>query len=245
MRLVRTVNAETLNLLKRWEGLVLYAYDDADGSTPKKRIMPGDTVRGVLTIGWGHTATVRPGMEITEAEAHNLFLKDLAPCERAVERAITVPLTDGQFGALVSFVFNLGTSMRPGAPLFNIAKTLNTGDYAGAIRRMQLYNKTRDRKTGRLVLSEGLVNRRQAEAGLWARGSQVAGRTQVAEAGTNLKEAATTNTGVGAAAVAASVATAAPAIAALQGLDWRVAVTLVVVAAVAYGAVLLWRTKRG
>ncbi len=243
MKIVRTVNAETLNLLKRWEGLVLYAYDDADPSTPKKRIMPGDPVKGVLTIGWGHTATVRPGMEITEAEAHNLFLKDLAPCERAVERAITVPLTDGQFGALVSFVFNLGTSMRPGAPLFNVAKTLNTGDYAGAIQRMQLYNKVR--VGGRLVVSPGLVNRRQAEAGLWARGSQVAGRTVAAEAGTNLKEAATTSTGVGAAAVAASVATATPAIAALQGLDWRVAVTLVVVAAVAYGAVLLWRTKRG
>lgn len=134
--MARRANAETVALLKRWEGFVPYAYDDADGSNPKKRIMPGDSVKGTLTIGYGHTRTVKPGMEITEAQAHDLFLEDLRPCERAVEHHITVPLTDGQFGALVSFVYNLGTTYRPGSPLHNVAKTLNAGDYDGAIRRM-------------------------------------------------------------------------------------------------------------
>ncbi len=239
----RTANAETIALLKRWEGFVPYAYDDADGSMPRKRIMPGDSVRGVLTIGYGHTATVQPGMEITEAEAHELFLRDLRPCERAVEMNINVPLTDGQFGALVSFVYNLGTSFRPGSPLHNIAKTLNAGDYDGAIRRMMLYNK--QRINGRLVVVPGLVNRRQAEAGLWARGSHVASKNVQAEAGVQMKEAATTNTGVGAGAVAASVAAVTPVVAALQGLDWRVGVAIVGAAFLAYLGVLIWRSRRG
>ena len=69
---------------------------------------------------------------------------------------------------------NLGHSTAPGKPLANIAAVLNRADYDGAIRRMGLYVK--QRQHGRLVTVPGLVNRRAAEAGLWARGELVASR---------------------------------------------------------------------
>ena len=45
---------------------------------------------------------------VTQAEATDLLRKDVRIAERAVLRLISVPLTDGQFDALVSFTFNLG-----------------------------------------------------------------------------------------------------------------------------------------
>jgi len=46
--------------------------------------------------------------EISETEAEKLLRKDVESAERAVLRLVNVPLTDGQFDALVSFNFNLG-----------------------------------------------------------------------------------------------------------------------------------------
>ena len=124
----RRISAEALDLLKRWEGCILHAYDDADPARPPRFVQPGDPVRGTLTIGYGHTRTVQPGQRITLAEAERLLLEDLASVEAAIARSVTVPLTDGQHGALVSFAFNLGHSTAPGKPLANIAATLNRGD---------------------------------------------------------------------------------------------------------------------
>ena len=98
----------------------------------------------------------------------------MAPVEAAISRSVTVPLTDGQHGALVSFAFNVGHSTVPSSSLANIASMLNRGDYDGALRRMGLHVK--QRQNGRLVTVPGLVNRRAAEAGLWARGEFVASR---------------------------------------------------------------------
>ncbi|MBK8208641.1 MAG: lysozyme [Rhodospirillales bacterium] len=43
-----------------------------------------------------------------EDEAEDLLRRDASIAERAVLHLITVPLTDGQFDALASFVFNVG-----------------------------------------------------------------------------------------------------------------------------------------
>lgn len=65
---------------------------------------------GVLTIGYGHTGDkVFEGMVITESRAEELLAQDLEWAERAVIRACNpLPLTQGQFDALVSLVFNIG-----------------------------------------------------------------------------------------------------------------------------------------
>ncbi|MBR0669980.1 lysozyme [Neoroseomonas soli] len=232
----RRISTEALDLLKRWEGCVLHVYDDADPARPPRFIQPGDAVRGTLTIGYGHTRTVRPGQRISEAEAKRLLLEDLAPVEAAIARSITVPLTDGQHGALVSFAFNLGHSTAPGKPLANIAATLNRGDYDGAIRRMGLYVKQRQHR--RLVTVPGLVNRRAAEAGLWARGEFVAGR--------HVAPAAPPTAGAEAAKLggyAAAAATAAPALQALAGVPVSIGVALVVAVAAVAVTILLRRER--
>lgn len=62
---------------------------------------------GVWTIGIGHTQGVRQGQKITEAQALQLLRGDLLPCEQCVDD-LGVCKTQGQFDALVDFVFNLG-----------------------------------------------------------------------------------------------------------------------------------------
>jgi lysozyme len=239
--MARKVNAEGLALLKRWEALVLYAYDDKDRSSPKKFIEPGMSVAGTLTIGWGHTRTVRPGMRITREKAEELFLADIAPVEAAVARIVKVPLTDGQFAALVSFAFNLGHATSPGTPLANIAEVLNRGDYAGAIARMGLYNKQRNRATGKLETVSGLVNRRAAEAGLWVRGDFVASAAVPAEA-PPAPPAPVADAGK-AGGIAAAAAAAAPFVTSLAGMPPAIAYALIG-AVVFLAAIWLLRRQR-
>ncbi|MCA8830184.1 lysozyme [Hymenobacter pini] len=64
---------------------------------------------GVLTIGVGHTGPdVKAGQTITRERSQQLLTYDLQRFEAAVNSLVTVPLTQNQFNALVSFAFNLG-----------------------------------------------------------------------------------------------------------------------------------------
>ena len=62
------------------------------------------------TIGYGHVVKNDEDFSagIDEAQAEELLRQDAQIAERAVLRLINVPLTDGQFDALVSFTYNLG-----------------------------------------------------------------------------------------------------------------------------------------
>ena len=152
--MTRTVSGYSLEKLKQWEGLRLTAYKDSVG---------------VLTIGYGHTgADVKPGMTITNARADELLRGDLRTAERAVDSSVTVPLSDNQFGALVSFVFNVGSGAFKGSTLL---KKLNAGDYDAVPAELARWNK--GTVGGKKVVIPGLVNRRAAEIGLWATGAFV------------------------------------------------------------------------
>lgn len=148
--MTRRINQGSLDKLKKWEGLKLKAYRD---------------VAGVLTIGYGSTGMhVKSGMVISEKQAETLLKKDLDRFEKAVDESVNVPLTDNQFGALVSFSFNVGVTAFKGSTLL---KKLNAGDYDSVPVQLSRWN-----KAGGAVV-QGLVNRRAAEAGLWAAGSFV------------------------------------------------------------------------
>lgn len=93
-----STSARALAIIKKAEGEELTAY-----------YCPA----GVPTIGYGHTKTVSKSdvqrkKTITKAEAERLLRADLTGFERDVAKLVKVPLTDDQFGALVSFAYNLG-----------------------------------------------------------------------------------------------------------------------------------------
>lgn len=141
----RRINEEGLALIKEYEGLHLTAYQ-----------CPGR----VWTIGYGHTRTTLPFMKITKEEAEDLLREDVAVAERAVCRLVEVPLSDNQFAALVSFVFNVGIGNMERSTLL---KLLNRGWYDQVPAQLTRWNKIAGETLG------GLVRRRAAEAALWRR----------------------------------------------------------------------------
>ena len=126
-------------LIKSFEGLELEAY-----------LCPAD----IWTIGYGHTGNVKEGDSITKSEAESLLDKDLQTFRNGVKRLVKVPLNENQFGALVSFAYNLGLGSLQSSTLL---KMLNAGDYTGAADQFLRWN-----KSGGKVLT-GLVRRREAE----------------------------------------------------------------------------------
>jgi lysozyme len=92
--IVRQCTENAIELIKHFEGLYLKPY-----------ICPA----GFKTIGVGHVMLRGENFDkITEDQALDLLRKDLLLSERSVCRLIRVPLTNGQYDALVSFTFNLG-----------------------------------------------------------------------------------------------------------------------------------------
>lgn len=126
-------------MIKDHEGLRLKAYADPVG---------------VWTIAWGHTRRVYPGQTITKEQAEALLRDDLADAEACVHRNVTVSLTQGQFDALVSFVFNLGCGALRRSSLL---RHLNAGEYEKAAQQFPRW-----KHAGGQVL-RGLVRRREDE----------------------------------------------------------------------------------
>ncbi|MBB5073452.1 GH24 family phage-related lysozyme (muramidase) [Bartonella callosciuri] len=66
---------------------------------------------------------VHKDMQITEKESKKILCQDLKQFESVVEKTVTVPLTDEQFIALVSFSYNVGTeAFRRSTLLKNLMK---------------------------------------------------------------------------------------------------------------------------
>jgi len=147
-----------LQLLKEWEGCILNPYRDQ---------------AGLLTIGVGHLLTrseltsgkiiikgvpVKYGGGISNEQAMDLLAQDVLPAERAVMDGVIVPLTQNQFDALVSFVFNCGVGAFHGSTL---RKELNQGLYANVPFQLRRWN----RAGGEIC--DGLIVRRRQEIKLW------------------------------------------------------------------------------
>lgn len=137
-----------VEILKRFEGLELEAYQD---------------IAGIWTIGYGHTGPdVEPGMKISERDAEALLRSDLKPREQAVSSAVKVQLNQNEFDALVSLVYNIGAAaFRSSTAL----KRLNRNDRVGAAEALTWWNKATVGGVLREVL--GLTRRRAAERALF------------------------------------------------------------------------------
>ncbi|MBM6595562.1 lysozyme [Microvirga pudoricolor] len=97
-------------------------------------------------------------MKITKAQADDFLYQDVEDSEKAVSRMVKVPLTQGQFDALVCFVFNLGAGALQKSTLL---RKLNRKDYDGACAEFDLWINA----GGKPLL--GLKRRRDAEQELW------------------------------------------------------------------------------
>lgn len=143
MKCEPTLNQATLDLIKEYEGIRLTAYRDPVG---------------VWTIGYGHTKGVKKGQVITQEEANQLLKDDLKEAQAGVERLVTVKLTDNQYGALVSFVFNLGAGALARSTLL---RELNQKDYESAAGQFKHWVNAGGKRLN------GLVRRRDAERKLF------------------------------------------------------------------------------
>lgn len=97
------ISGKGLDLIKSFEGFSAVAYID---------------VAGRKTIGFGHL--VKTGEvfgAVSSVEATALLARDVETAERCVGNLIKVPLTQNQFDALVSFVYNLGCSSLMGTKI--------------------------------------------------------------------------------------------------------------------------------
>jgi lysozyme len=140
------ISAYGLDQIRKHEGLRLVAYQD---------------VAGVWTIGYGHTTDVHSGQTIDRQTAEAMLALDVGTAADAVRRNVRVPLTQGQFDALVSWVFNLGEGKLATSTLL---KRLNDGDYAGAAAEFSRWVMAGGFK------QPGLVARRQVERTMFESG---------------------------------------------------------------------------
>jgi len=138
-------SAAGMELLKRSEGYRNRVYLD---------------VAGLPTIGYGHRLLHSDSFPngIDEPQATNLLACDVRDAEQAVQRMVKVPLTQGQFDALVDFTYNLGATRLAASTLL---KSLNAGRYDDAAEQLLRW----DHAGGREYAA--LKARREAEVELW------------------------------------------------------------------------------
>ena len=97
-------------------------------------------------------------MRVSEKEAEILLKDDIKIFERAVNRLVTVPLTENQFSSLVCFTFNVGSKNLSTSALLTL---LNRGWYEQVPAQLLRWNRAKGEVLG------GLARRRAAEAKLW------------------------------------------------------------------------------
>jgi lysozyme len=140
------LSAAGLELLKRSEGFRERAYSD---------------VAGFSTIGFGHRLTPADSYPngITQSQAESILAADIAIAENAITHLVRVPLTQGQFDALVDFVFNLGAGRLAASTLL---RYLNAGKYDDAAWQLLAWDHAGSRQLPALKL------RRESEFRLWS-----------------------------------------------------------------------------
>jgi len=161
----RPVDIDTINLVKRFEGIPGLAVGN---------IHPYLDPVGIWTIGWGHAisldgrflrgeadfdqvkALYPDGISVDQAEA--LLAADLMQAGSGVLSVVTLSLNDFQYGALTSFTLNLGLSNLRSSTLL---KDLNANQVQAAANQFPRWCYAQ----GKFL--QGLLDRRNAERALF------------------------------------------------------------------------------
>lgn len=140
------ISQKGIDLIKRFEGFRSKPYQDA---------------AGVWTIGYGSTRGVTQTMkDITEAEGERMLREAVAADERQLAGFLPTTLTQNQYDAICSFVYNVGVAAFRNSTLFRLVCTFPDDG-----KRIKT-------EFGRWVHAggkrlDGLVARRAAEAELY------------------------------------------------------------------------------
>lgn len=144
----RKITPYAIEMIKNFEGWSETAYDDPSG---------------YCTIGYGHLIELKNcdlvelgefSNPMTLQQGHELLELDTRLARKAVEDLVQVKLSDSEFSALSSFVYNVG---RTNFSESTLLKLLNQSNYEGAAKEFQkwIYSKK--------VVLDGLVTRRKCE----------------------------------------------------------------------------------
>jgi lysozyme len=131
--------------LKEYEGLRLESYKCAGGK---------------WTIGYGHTKGVKKGQKIDKETANKLLQEDVEYFEKFLAKEpYAEDITQSQWDALVSFIFNLGIGNFEGSTLRKkILRDIDDPTIPNEFRRW-VYSKSK--------VLPGLVKRREWEAQMY------------------------------------------------------------------------------
>ena len=140
-----TTSSEGYNLIRTFEGYSPFIYKDAVGKP---------------TIGFGHLITPQDKIKepLLPPQAQELLESDVKLKEKDINRLIKTPLYSGQFDAVVSFTFNLGTGNLKKSTLL---KKVNVPKHTEVPNEFHKWIYAGGEKL------KGLVLRRRAEAELY------------------------------------------------------------------------------
>ena len=136
------VSVTGVALVMNHEGLRTTAYPD-----------PG-TGGAPWTICYGHTRGVRPGDRATPSQCESWLRDDLRVAEAGIRRLVRVPLSQPEYDAYTSFIFNAG---EPNFQRSTMLRKLNAGDRRGACNEFAKWVYANKRKLN------GLIKRRYEE----------------------------------------------------------------------------------
>ncbi len=129
-----------IRIVQEFEGFQPVVYDD---------------IGGKLTIGYGHLIKAGESFStLTESQATALLCQDLVTAESCIEDCVDVTLTQNQFDALCSFVYNMGCMRIRGSTLLRL---LNNGTYDLAAAEFPKWSRVGQNQV------DGLLRRRLAE----------------------------------------------------------------------------------
>lgn len=136
-------------IIESSESFMAYAYTAPEQKGTEKK-----------TIGYGHVILDGETFSepMTREQADDLLARDLEKAELAVRNAVKVPLTDNQFSALVSLVFNIGADRFKTSAMLRL---INTFHMVSAAKEFERYNHAKVK--GVSVVLDGLTARRKAE----------------------------------------------------------------------------------
>ena len=117
------ISDKGIQFIEDREGVRLVAYKD---------------VKGIWTIGVGHTGPeVHEGLVWTTEQVSQALQEDLKEVQDCIYKSVKYPISQNQYDALCSFIFNVGVGAFNNSTML---KKINAGDLAGAANEFDRWN---------------------------------------------------------------------------------------------------------